>query len=125
MKKMFTRLLLTFFVVLGISACGPSSCTQNGEGSGQDTEVVMKAYSAVFTRAQIDSLCSADGLSNNFDDWMTTTFVDYESSERVTKFVWVNSISDDEEITYIVVPKDTLYNFTKRVIISEEIEEEE
>ena len=125
MKNIFLKLIMAVSVVFWMSSCGPSSCTQGEGNEGGDTEIVMKAVTDTLTRAQLDSLCAADELSNDLNDWMTTTFVDYESNMRVTKHVWVNAVSEDEEVTYIIVPTDTLYDFTKRTINPEAVEEEE
>lgn len=125
MKNILLKLFMAVSVVFWMSSCGPSSCTQGEGNEGGETEIVMKAVTDTLTRAQLDSLCAADELSKDLNDWMTTTFVDYESNARVTKHVWVNAVSEDEEVTYIIVPEDTLYIFTKRTINPQEVEEEE
>lgn len=119
--KLFTAVSTAFFVM----SCGPSSCVQAVSNNGNETEVIMKAVTDTLNRAQLDSVCVADGLNTDFGSWMATTFVDYESNMRVTKYVWINSISEDEEVTYIVVQKDTLFILTKRTINSEETDKEE
>ena len=84
----------------------------------------MKAYAAMINARQLDSLCSTDNLSRDLNEWMHATFYDYETNTKITKYVWINSTSENIETTYIIVPVDTLYDFTKRIIdISKETEE--
>lgn len=84
----------------------------------------MKAYTAMINARQLDSLCSVDNLSRDLNEWMQTAFYDYETNAKITKYVWINSISEDIETMYIIVPVDTLYDFTKRIIdLSKETEE--
>jgi hypothetical protein len=128
MKKTLLNFLLGLSIIIGISSCGIfKSGKMLGCGASKDdseTELIMRAYSSVINSRQLDSLCSADNLSRNIEeDWMRNVFTDFESNESIVKYIWIKSVSEDTETTYILVPCDTLYTFTKRVISSEKVED--
>lgn len=124
MKTKIFKWVATAFFALVLSACGPSSCTGGDGNQDGNLEPVMKAYNGVLTEAQLDSLCVADTLSRDLSEWLNSSYIDHETNEAITKYVWIKSISEDLETTYILIPNDTLYNFTKRTINLEEEEEE-
>ena len=128
MKNILLKLFACVSIVVCLNSCGLFRCGKlfgcKSAETNRSTEVIMKAYAAMINARQLDSLCSADNLSRDLNEWMHATFYDYETNTKITKYVWINSISEDIETTYIIVPVDTLYDFTKRIIdISKETEE--
>jgi len=85
------------------------------------TEIVagsMRGYEQLMTLRQVDSMCVADTLKP-YDEWLSSTYYDYETSKRVTKYTYIKELTDSTEKFYILVPKDTLFLITKRIGVNE------
>lgn len=76
----------------------------------------MYGQTMVLNSRQLDSLCGADGLSRNLNDWIVTTYIDYETRDTVYRYTFIKKISKKEELTYILTPRDTLYKVIKRTV---------
>lgn len=109
----YLRAFVLFAVIL-LSSCGTArkSVTYNDSMIGS-TEII--------TRWQLDSVCRHDLISNNLDDWFSSYFYDYESGAPIVKKMYIKR-ADDAEIFYIIMPIDTVYEFTKRITVQNNIE---
>lgn len=107
MKKVILSLML---VLLSIS-CG----VQKQVSDTQSDSVMMLLIDDTFNRHQIDSLCLADGLSANINEWIALSFIDDETQSMVYEFVYIKEIKEDE-ITYrIIVIDEEHFKINKRL----------
>lgn len=75
-----------------------------------------------FIQRQLDSLCVADTLSCDFNDWEHGEFISYNTNDTVRKYVWVKQWDDGTLIKYVVtgtkepflVEKTETYNANRK-----------
>lgn len=97
------------FVLLSIS-CG----TQKRITETQTDSVMVLLIDDIFNRQQVDSLCMADGLSANINEWIALSFIDDESKDTVHEFIYIKEVNEDE-ITYrIIVVDEEHFKINKR-----------
>lgn len=80
----------------------------------------MYGYEYLFNQRQLDSICFVDNLNPNIDDWLSTTFYDYETSETIVRKMYIKTLDKENEAIYTLMEKnDTLYLITKRIVKTE------
>ncbi len=104
--KQFIKFITLLILAIGIVSCGNCHwfCRHNQPeettlGSGR---TMLSAYNFGITNAQLDSICRADSLSMNFEDWVNTYYIDFESKDTVYKHTFIKSSIYDAEVIYIV-----------------------
>ena len=118
MKKL-TKFLMISFLVLGLVGCNGLCLFQkqkqpegNTFGSGKQMVVL---YNMGITNHQLDSICVADTLSVDFNDWHNACFVDHETGDSIYRHTFIKNTKDKRETIYIVTEwKDSL-SIIKRV----------
>ena len=112
--KRFIGFLILFALIFTAAGCGNSwwfckkkpAEQENVMGVGRK---MVAIYNIGITNAQLDSICVADTLSMDFNDWLNTYFIDYETRDTVFKHTFVKSLADKQEAIYIVTEwKDSL-----------------
>ena len=113
MKKIIGFLVI-FVLIFSTIGCGnchwfckkkPTE-TENVLGSGRK---MVALYNKGITNAQLDSICVADTLSMDFNDWLNTFFVDYETRDTIFKHTFIKSTGGKNEAIYVVTEwKDSL-----------------
>lgn len=121
MKSKFFKFIAV--AVIGISVAGCGLFRKAGNGGNNGNETAMYGQTMTYNARQVDSMCVADGISSNLEDWMSMYYVDYETNEQINRYTFIKSMSESEEMVYILTPRDTLYKVTKRYV--KEAEEDE
>lgn len=111
-RKIMKNLLLGFVVVLTTILSTAKSCEKPKEPEGKK----MYGYEYVYNQRQLDSMCVADTLNPNIESWINTYFIDYETNEKIVKYMYLKEYN---EMVYTVTPKDTLFLVNKTEVKSE------
>lgn len=119
MKDLIFKIFVILFLATNIVGCGCLKKQHNNNNNDTNMGASMYGYEMLANSRQIDSICVADTLNPYLSEWITTTFVDYETNKTVIQKMYIKKLSDKDEIIYIVVPKDTLFLITKRIVKSE------
>ena len=119
MKK-FSKVLAVFFCLVTAIACGNTHwfCKQKQQDEpvvlGQSSKMVS-VYNMGIKDYQLDSICHADGLSNDFKDWVNAFFIDYETKDTIFKHTFIKVYNDNQEEIYIVTEWRDSLAINKRV----------
>lgn len=107
--------MLLFFLVI---SCG-NTCwfckkkpTEPTYGQGK---TMVSVYNMGITNAQLDSICVADTLSLDFNDWLNGYFVDFETRDTVFKHTFIKCANKPNETIYIVTEWRDSLAIIKRV----------
>lgn len=122
MKKLRT-LIITLLSVLILVGCGQTN-KYYSSSSNYDTETAyfgasvesMQAYVYYYTLRQVDSMCVADNLPRNLDEWITERYLDAGMGYYVIKRMYIKEYSEVSELIYIIIPREELYKVTKRFV---------
>lgn len=109
MKKL--NKILTFFIMFFmLIGCGNTWKLKHQPDQNLGHGVTMvSVYNMGITNHQLDSICLADGLSNDFEDWVNAYFIDYETADTVYKHTFIKSMDKNGETIYVVTEwKDSL-----------------
>ena len=124
MKNKFFGLIITFILLFSFTGCGTLNKIFN-KNSGDETEMIMSAaqnmyqVKLMYNAFQVDSMCVADLLPRNFDGWLRSTYVDYETNQYIVRYMYVKELNDNYEMIYIVTPRGDIYVVSKRKVVSE------
>lgn len=69
-----------------------------------------------FTRQQFDSICRADKISNNLNEWYIFSSRDAETKEPLAEYMFIKDLGLNECIYRLIKNDDGTYHITKRVI---------
>ena len=110
MKKLEKLLTITllFFTVL---SCGNTSwfCKKKAYNTYGQKQNMVSIYNMGITNSQLDSICIADGLSQNFNDWLNGYFIDFETKDTIFKHTFIKTLENNNDVIYIVTEwKDSL-----------------
>lgn len=85
-------------------------CYKNDQDINYGSSRVMKSiYEMGVTNHQLDSICVVDGLSQDFNNWINTYYIDYETRDTIYKHTFIKRIDLNEEVIYVVTEwKDSL-----------------
>lgn len=67
-----------------------------------------------YKQYQLDSMCVADNLPNNLDQWIKRTYQDYETNVYIDRYIYIKEINDSYEMVYIVTQKGDIFVVSKR-----------
>lgn len=113
-KKLLTVAILFFSVI----SCGNTGwfCRKNQNLSyGANGKHMISVYDMGITTKQLDSICVADALSQNFNDWINGYFIDFETRDTVFKHTFIKTNNPDEEVIYIVTEWRDSLAIVKRI----------
>lgn len=123
MKNSIFKWLAMVAVCAGIYSCGLFKKVTKPTDTTLGTPA-MYGQTFMYNSRQVDSMCLADAISPDLENnWLSTQFVDDETNAVIKRYVFIKIMNDDEEMTYILTPVDTLYKVTKRYVIN--VEEDE
>ena len=101
------NLLFNIFVLTSIIFATATKCDRDKPTEGEQH---MYGYEMRYNQRQLDSLFVADTLDPNLNNWVSTYFFDYETKERIVKYMYGKETSN---IIYTVTPKDTIFVVNK------------
>lgn len=116
MKKInYITYILIF--VLSLSLC--YSCKTKEEVI-DNTEITFggqmyNAFEDYFTVIQFDSICTADRISNNLNNWHKLYAKDGETKQPTTIYMYIKSLGRTECVYRLVKHSDKKYKITKRI----------
>lgn len=125
MKNKICNFFLILLIGLCAYGCGLFRKAQNGSGNGHTVigTPAMFGRTDTINARQLDSVCVVDGLSTDLEKWLKMGFYDYETRKVVDRYAFIKTMAENEEMTYILTPIDTLYILTKRYV--KEVTEDE
>jgi hypothetical protein len=116
MKNSIFKWIAMFTVCVSIYSCGLFRRTPKPTDTTLGTPA-MYGQTFMYNSRQVDSMCLADAISPDLENnWLSTQFVDDETGAAIRRYVFIKIMNDDEEMTYILTPVDTLYKVTKRYV---------
>lgn len=110
----FLTIVLLFFTVL---SCGNTGwfCRKKTDQNYGQSQSMISVYNMGITNEQLDSICLADNLSQDLNDWLTGYFIDYETKDTVFKHTFIKTIEGKQEVIYIVTEWRDSLAINKRV----------
>ena len=103
MRNLLFNIIVLTSIILATTTKG---CKNEPIQPGQS----MYGTEQVFNQRQLDSAFDADTLDPNLGNWLNATFVDYETNEKIVKYLY---IKENTNIRYTVTPQDTLFLYDK------------
>ena len=112
-------------MLLSFNSCGlikKLSQNDNGENTTIVAGGTQNMYQSTYeySQWQLDSLCNADNLPNNLNDWINRGYQDYETDAYITRYMYIKELNDNYEMIYIVTPRGEIYVVSKRKVVTEE-----
>ena len=119
MKNKIPSLLLVLILSFMFTGCGLLNKIFHGNNPDIDVvygtdDQIMKETSHVYTTFQLDSMCVADTLPRNLNEWLGKSYTDSETKKRITKYMYIKRLTDTGELIYIVTPRENLFSVKKR-----------
>ena len=119
------KLAAIFMVGIALFGCGLCKRVPNNtENQTTLGSPAMFGQTSMITKRQLDSVCVVDGLSVNLNNWLKSTYVDYETNKQIERYAFIKILNENEEMMYILMPVDTLYKLTKRYVQNMEVDYE-
>ena len=111
MKDIIFNIVVLAIIILAVvnKSCNREIARQNQNMYGTEQ---------VFNQRQLDSAFVADTLDPNLGNWLNATFVDYETNEKIVKYLY---IKENTNIRYTVTPQDTLFLYDKIEVKTEQL----
>lgn len=113
MKNFFKIVVNTFFLSLFFSCGFSEQAPQDTTNYGQPKKTTL-VFDFIATEAQVDSVCRADSLSNDFKRWINAYFIDFETRDTVFKHTFIRE-NNNEQIIYVVTEWREGMKITKRI----------
>lgn len=120
--------LLTFIIFISVlfsfTGCGVFTKIFHKENK-DNTEIVLGAEQNMYQTTykysvtQVDSMCVADYLPRNFDEWLKRSYTDYETNQTVARYLYIKELNNNNEMIYIITPKGEIYVVSKRKVVTE------
>lgn len=88
-KKIMRKIFLFLLVFLSLSGCGLFKKTHKTTTQENPYDIIYSRTIDNMTLAQFDSVCVADTLLGELDDWYTSYFVDEETKETIAKHIYI------------------------------------
>lgn len=105
--------ILLFFFIFFIISCGNQ--TKNTCVYTQYDLDMFNQYEDYYTKSQLDSICVADTLDNDLNNWLLIPLKDGESYEKVSLYMYIKTLGEHESIYRVQKINDNLYKITKRI----------
>ena len=108
--------------MFSLSGCGMLSRLFHKDSDNTEVTIGTPSMYQVdyeYTGYQVDSMCVADSLPRNFDDWLRRAYQDYETSEYIVRYMYIRDLNDNYEMIYIITPRGEIYVVSKRKVSSE------
>ena len=103
-----------FVFIIGVIAfsCSPKIT----DGGGEYGNVMTNAINKKVSMAQFDSICIADTLPRNLGHWKFLGLKDYETTKRVSLFMYLKRSGKTESMYRVEETMDDSVKIIKRVI---------
>jgi len=113
MKKLSILLLVLLLGVVGSCWLLKNTPKENENG------YMKTLIEWTFTYDQFDSLCVADGISNNLDDWDSMIFIGdtLNITRPVRQYMYITSSGDTTTTYSIIIHPDSSLFVNKRIMI--------
>lgn len=112
------------FLLIGLSlnCCGLFKKVQKQtKPIGNEIYDVMISRTMDINAYQLDSICVADTLERNIDEWISNSFIDYTTENIITKKMYIKQNSKKQQTIYVLtLIDDNNYN----IVIRQEIDNE-
>lgn len=91
-------------LVMLIAGCGLTKKTPTAGWYNEAANVgaLVTIYNVPVSVHQLDSICVADGLSQNLADWNRSFYIDFESRDTVYKYTFIKVMNKEAEEVYIL-----------------------
>ena len=123
MKNKILNIVLTLLVLFSAVGCGPTGKVSHKEGdnTGNVIGTSQNMYQIVheYSIRQVDSMCVADVLPRDLNDWIHRSYNDYETNDYITRYMYIKELNDNYEMIYIVTPRGEVYVVSKRKVVVE------
>lgn len=119
MKNKIPSLLLVLILSFMFTGCGLLNKIFHGNNPDIDVvygtdDQIMKEITHTYTSFQLDSMCVADTLPQNLNEWLGKSYTDSETKKRITRYMYIKQLTDTGELIYIVTPRESLFIVKKR-----------
>ncbi len=124
MKNKFLTFIIFISVLFSFTGCGVFTKIFHKENK-DNTEIVLGAEQNMYqttysySNAQVDSMCVADYLPRNLDEWLKRSYTDYETNQTVARYLYIKELNNNNEMIYIITPKGEIYVVSKRKVVTE------
>lgn len=78
---------------------------------------LVSVYDMPVTVHQLDSICLADTLSINLNDWLGSRYVEYGTIDTVYKYTFIKHMGTDQETIYVISEYRDSLSINKRIRI--------
>lgn len=102
---------LLVFLVLMVCACTTTKLPYTQEYDN----IMLNEYEGYYTPYQLDSICVADTLEPNLNNWHIIGLRDDETKENVSQYLYIKTLGEKESIYRVQKIDDNTYKITKRV----------
>ena len=118
-SQLITLLIIMMIVGIGcLLSC--KSYEYTNEYTNKPETATMMQYEYVYNHHQLDSALTADSLPQNYmKRWIRSTYVDYETHERITQYFYYKMNEYNEvnkiykiELNIINTSSDTLFRYS-------------
>ena len=117
MKKVITKILILLAAAFVLCGCGETwRLSHQRQTHDEYTFGTMKAFVYEYNGKQVDSMCVADKLPRDLNDWATSSYTDYETGNNYTRKIYVKEYDGKREMIYIITPLERLYKVVKRYV---------
>lgn len=114
MKTVFKCILLVLGLVLMINGCGVVKRQQERNEFPFGTSMKITCNIEEGTLEQVDSIIIADTLPP-INKWLRSVYIDYETSERIMKYLHIRTYENGTESVYVVMGSEEPFKITKRI----------
>lgn len=109
MKKIFFTSLFLIFLM----SCTTHKVINDNDGMG---DIMMSVMKGKYSLEQFDSMCVADTIPNNLNEWQFIGLKDYETANRVSLFYYVKSKEAYEAVYKVEETMVDSIKINKRII---------
>jgi len=117
MKKI-NLLVIILSLILSFSSIGCKTTENNIVDDTEQVNYGMSMYNAFekeFTKEQFDSICRADRISNNLNNWHLFASKDGETKEIIVEYLYIKYANKTEYVYRLIKNNDNNYKITKRI----------
>ena len=107
MKQLIISFIIMIFLILSCGTVRRTTTTENPTS-------MRVLLDTTFTKSQFDSLCIADTINPNYKEWLSMSFIDYETNKTINEYTYIKELNEDE-IMYRLIVDETEYNIIKRL----------
>ena len=121
MKNKFFSIIVMLSLLFPFIGCGPTSKVSHKDGEKTVMGTTQNMYQIVheYSLRQVDSMCVADVLPRDLNDWIRRSYNDYETGNNIVRYMYIKELNDNFEMIYLVTPRGDIYAVSKRKVVTE------